>query len=234
MTTRRNSRPEPIPHLCPKPGPGEIARFKRAILKAWHSHLSKTEKPKTKELATMEYCQLVNSGLLLPEAFSKTKHVSKSTLHSWNKKYRDHGLGGLTPRWKYKWKEKPADNLVPMLPSYEKITILGNPILRFKPRVLWPEVKRQWKWPPLRCPIMLVMFFSMEIPKGFPMDARMKLLRHEFPHLGPPHLDRLIAFVKDCLRGIVYTEDRQVICLHGEVHYSWAPKTEIYIRRLKG
>jgi Holliday junction resolvase RusA-like endonuclease len=187
-----------------------------------------------KELATMEFCQLFNSGLLLPEAFPKSIRISRSTLHNWDKAYRNHGLEGLTPKWRYKWREKPAGNVVPMLPFYKKITIPGNPQLRFKARVFCPEIKRQWKWPPLRCPVMLVMFFSMEVPRDFPMDARMKLLRHEFPHLGPPHLDRLIAFVKDSLRGIIYSEDRQIIALHGEVHYGWFPKTEIYIRRLKG
>jgi Holliday junction resolvase RusA-like endonuclease len=223
----------PIPRLHPKPGPKETARLKRAILKAWHFHVSKAEKPKMKELVTREFCHLVNSGLLLPEGFTQPKHISRASLYGWERIFKVKGLEGLTPKWKYKW-EKAADNLIPILPSYNKITIPGNPQLRFKNRMFWPEIRRQWKWSPLRSPIMLVMFFSMEIPRGFPMHARMKLLRHEFPHLGPPHLDKLIAFVKDCLREIVYREDRQIIALHGEVHYGWFPKTEIYIQRLKG
>ena len=230
--TKEKRHPDPVPRLPAKPGPREIARLRRAILRAWHSHLSKTEKPETKDMATREFCQLFNAGLLLPEGFSKSIRISKSTLHSWNKVFLGRGLDGLVP--KYKWKGRARDNLVPMLPSHKKITIPGNPNLRFKARTYWPEIRRQWRWPPLHCPLMIVVFVSMEIPKGFPMRTRMRMLRHEFPHLGSPHLDKLIAFVKDCLRDIAYKEDCQIISLSVEKHYRWFPKTEIFIRRLKG
>jgi hypothetical protein len=219
--------------LHPKPGPSEIARFRRAVLKAWHSHLSQIGKKETKEIATIEFCELASSGVFLPEVFERPINVCRATLYNWTRRYKDQGLDGLKPRWAYKWKEKSFDNLVLMLPSYRKIIIPGNPTLRFKPHIILPEIRRQWKWPPLRGPMMLTMFFSVEPPRGIPMELRMKLLRHEFC-LGESHLEKHVTFVKNCLRGIVYQEDGQIISIHAEIHCGWSGKTSIYIRRLKG
>ncbi len=226
--------PEHIPRLRPNPGPQETARFWRAVLKAWQSHVSKTEKPKTKLRAMREFCQLFNSGLLLPETFPKPMRISKSTLYSRAKAFKVRGLQGLVPR--YKWKGQMRDNLIPVLPAHKKITIPENPGLRFKARLYLPEIRKQWRWPALHCPVMVMVFFSMQVPKGTPMRTRMRMLRHEFPHLGAPHFDRLVAFVKDCLRGIVYKEDSQIVVMHAEKHYGWYGdgKTEIFIRRVKG
>jgi hypothetical protein len=225
----------PIPRLQLKPGPKAIARLKLGILKAWHSKLAEIKEPKMKGRMTRDFVELWNSGLLLPEGFTQPKHISKSGLHAWEQAYKEKGFEGLVP--KYKWRRGMIDNLVPMLPTYKKIVISGNPSLRFKERIFLPEIRRQWKWPPLRCPVMVVMRFFMAIPGGVPMRARMKMLNHEHPHFGTPHLDKLIAFAKNCLRGIVWEEDRQIIVLHGEKHFEWVnedSKTEVFIRRLKG
>jgi Holliday junction resolvase RusA-like endonuclease len=225
----------PVPHLPPKPGPKAIARLKVRILKAWHSKLAEIKETKMKGRATKEFVELYNSGLLLPEGFREPKHISRSTLHGWAKIYREKGLDGLIP--KYKGGKRMADNLIPMLPNYKKLVIPGNPDLRFKERIFLPEIKRQWTWPPLRCPVMVVMRFFMAIPEGVSMKVRMKMLNHEYPHLGAPHLDKLIAFAKNCLRDVVWMDDRQIITLRAEKHFEWVPedaKTEIFIRRLRG
>ena len=225
----------PIPRLRPKPGPKAIARLKRRILKAWHSKLAEIKEPEMKGRATRDFVELYNSGLLVPEGFTNPKHISRASLYGWARIYKEKGLGGLIP--KYKCRRKAADNLHPMLPTYKKIVIPANPNLRFKERIFLPEIRRQWKWPPLRCPVMVVMRFFMAIPEGVSMRVRMKKLNHEYPHLGTPYLDKLIAFAKNCLRGIVWKEDRQIIVLHGEKHFEWVnedSKTEVFIRRLKG
>lgn len=224
-----------IPRLPLKPGPKAIARLKLRILKDWHSKLAEIKEPKMKRKATRDFVELWNTGLFLPEGFTQPKHISKSGLHAWEKVYKKKGFEGLVP--KYKRRRGTADNLVPMLPTYKKIVIPANPGLRFKERIFLPEIRRQWKWPPLQCPVMVVMRFFMAIPEGVSMRARMKMLNHEYPHLGTPHLDKLIIFAKNCLRGIVWEEDRQIIVLHGEKHFEWVKedsKTEVFIRRLKG
>jgi Holliday junction resolvase RusA-like endonuclease len=223
----------PISRLRPKPGPKAIACLKLRILKDWHSKLAEIKEPKMKGRITRDFVEVWNSRLLLPEGFTQPKHISKSGLHAWEQAYKDKGFKELIP--KYKWRRKMADNLVPMLPTYKKIVISGNPNLRFKERIFLPEIRRQWKWPPLRCPVMVVMRFFMAIPEGVSMRVRMKMLNHEYPHLGTPHLDKLIAFAKNCLREIVWKDDSQIIVLHAEKHYEWMePKTEIFIRQLKG
>ena len=223
----------PTPRLRPKPGPKAIARLKLRILKVWRSRLAEIKEPKMKGRATRDFVEFWNSGLLLPEGFTQPKHISRSSLHGWEKVYKDKGLEGLIP--KYNWGRKTANNLDPMLPAYKRIMISANPNLKFKERIFLPEIRRQWEWPPLRCPVMVVMRFFMAIPKGVPMRARMKMLNHEYPHLGTPHLDKLIAFAKNCLREIVWKDDSQIIVLYAEKHYEWMePKTEIFIRQLKG
>lgn len=223
------------PHLRPKPGPKAIARLKLRILRAWHSKLAEIKGPKMKGKVTRDFVEFYNSGLLLPEGFVQPKHISRSGLHEWEKIYKKKGLDGLIP--KYKGGNGIADNLVPMLPTYKKIVIPGNPGLRFKARIFLPEIRRQWTWPPIHCPVMVVMRFFMAIPKDVSMRVRMKMLNHEYPHLGTPHLDKLVAFAKKCLEGIVWEEDSQIITLHAEKHFEWIhddAKTEIFIRRLRG
>jgi Holliday junction resolvase RusA-like endonuclease len=225
----------PTPRLRPKPGPEAIARLKLSILKHWHLKLAEIKQPKMKGRVTRDFVELWNTGLLLPEGFTEPKHISKSGLHNWEQAYRAKRLGGLI--LKYQRRKKLTDNLVPMFPTYKRIVISANPGLKFKARIFLPEVRKQWLWPPIRCPVMVIMRFFMAIPKGVSMKKRMKMLNHEYPHLWSPHLDKLIAFAKDCLKGIVWEEDRQIIIFHGEKHFAWIQedaKTEIFIRQLKG
>lgn len=224
--------PTSIPRLRPKPDPKAIARLKLRILKAWRSKLAEIEEPKMKGRATRDFVELYNSGLLLPEGFTQPKHISRSGLHAWEKVYKDKGLEGLVP--KYKWPRGTFDNLIPMLPHYKKIVIGKNPSPRSINGFL-SEIRGQWKWPPVGCPLMVIMRFFMAVPKGLSMRVRMKMLNHERPHLGAPHLDELIKATKHLLRGIVWERDSQIIVLFSEKHHEWMkPNIEIFIRRLKG
>jgi Holliday junction resolvase RusA-like endonuclease len=127
-----------------------------------------------------------------------------------------------------------VNNLIPMLPHYKKIVIGKNPGPRSINGFL-SEVRGQWKWPPLGCPLMVIIRFFMPVPKGLSMRTRIEMLNHERPHLAAPHLNELIEATKYLLRGIVWEHDSQIISLHAEKHYEWMkPKTEIFIRRLKG
>ena len=225
----------PIPRLRPKPGPEAIARLKVKILEDWQSKLAEIKEPGMKGGATRDFVQLYNSGLLLPEGFTQPKHISRSSLYGWEKVYKIKGLQGLI--LEYRSRERLVDNLIPMLPTYKRIVISANPGLRIKEEIFLPEIRRQWKWPPLHSPVMVVMFFHMSVPRDVSMRVRMRMLNHERPHLGTPHLDKLIAFAKNCLREIVWKKDSQIIALHAEKHYEWVQgghKTEVFIRRLKG
>jgi Holliday junction resolvase RusA-like endonuclease len=222
----------PTPRLRPKPGPEAIARLKLRILKAWQSRLAEIKEPKMKGRATRDFIELYNSGYLLPEGFTQPKHISRAVLYLWEKIYKKKGLKGLISE--YRRRKRMPDNLVPMLPHYKKIVIGKNPSPRSISGFL-SEIRGQWKWPPLGCPVMVIMRFFMAVPEESPMRARMKMLNHERPHLAAPHLDKLIDATKYLLRGIVWEDDSQIISLRAEKHYEWMkPNTEIFIRRLKG
>lgn len=224
--------PSPIPRLRPKPGPEAIARLKLRILKAWRSRLAEIKEPGLKDRATRDFVELYNSGLFLPEGFTQPKHISRAVLYFWEKTYKKKGFKGLISE--YKRRKRMPDNLIPMLPRYKRIVISAKPGLRFKEQFL-SEMRRQWPWPPLGCPVMVAMRFFMSIPQKISMTTRMRMQNHEFPHLGPPDLDQLIVFTKNCLRGIVWEKDSQIIVLATFKHYEWMkPMMEIFIRRLKG
>jgi Holliday junction resolvase RusA-like endonuclease len=191
--------------------------------------LAEIKEPKMKGRAIRDFVELYNSGLLLPEGFTQPKHISRSGLRAWDKAYRAKGLEGLAP--KYKRRRKITDNLIPMLPTYKRIVIHGRP----RGDLLLSEIKKQWPWLPLGCPLMVVMRFFMCIPKGVSMRARIKMLNHERPHLGEPHLEGSIVAIKHLLKGIVWEDDSQIIVLYASKHYEWMkPHSEIFIRRLKG
>jgi hypothetical protein len=185
--------------------------------------------PGTKNKVTSDFVELYNTGVLLPEGFTQPKHISRAVLYLWDKRYEAERLEGLTP--KYRYPKKTTDNLVPMLPVYKRIVIQPAP----RHDALLSEIRRQWPWPPLGCPLMVVARFFMGIPKGTSMGIRMEMLNRERAHLKEPHLETSIAAIKNLLRGIVWGDDSQIIVLHAEKHYEWQkPHSEILIRRLKG
>jgi len=212
----------------------EIAHIRLAILKAWDRELKKIEKPKTKTHATLEFLQLLNSGLLIPEGMAfKLKHVSRATLYNWDKAFREGGFRALQPL--FKWKPRSGAALIPIKPisSLKEIKIPGPPKRHAKDDALsW--IREYWQDLPLECPVQIAIFYSMPIRKGTKMRRRMKMLNREISHTGKPYLDFLNSYIMDCLSGIVFHDHRQVLLFHSEKNYAWWPQTLIVIRPLSG
>ncbi len=224
---RRRTSHNDIVNVNPKAK--QIAHLRLSILKACNEEIIKCEKSKTR--ATEEFVQLFNSGLMLPETFTKPDHISRATLYNWSKAYRDGGFAALIPRYSYKKKQGADLTFMKLLPTYTKIIILGNPRTRGK-REFLPQLRRQWQAPLLDGPIIVTLFFSMPVPKGSTMKRRMRMVRHQISHTGKPNLDRLIAFALDCMKGIVFKDHSQIIRFHAEKNYRWNPETRIFVRAL--
>lgn len=208
----------------------QIAHIRLAILKACNEEIViKTERSKTK--AIEEFLQIYNSGLILPETFTKPDHISRATFYNWSKAYRDGGFAALIPRWTYKEKHGADLAFIKLFPTYTKIIIPGNPRSRGK-REFLAQLRGQWQAPPLDGPIMISLFFSMAVPKGSSMRRRMKMLRHQISHTQNPNLDGLIVFTLDCMKGIVFRDHSQIIRFHSEKNYRWNPETRIFVRVL--
>jgi len=213
----------------------EIAHIRLAILNAWQRELKKIEKSKTKTQATVEFLQLLNSGLFIPEGTASKffKHVGRSSLCGWEKAYRESGFRALLPR--YKWKPGSGATLVPINLTWnlKEIKIPGPPKRHEKDDILF-WIRQYWQDPPLECPIQLGIFYSMPIRKGTKMPRRMKMLNHKISHTGKPYLDFLNSHIMDCLAGIVFHDHSQVVLFHSEKTFAWWPKTLIVIRPLSG
>jgi Holliday junction resolvase RusA-like endonuclease len=207
------------------------AHLRLAILKMLHKELSKGEGLKEKIIEG--FVQVYNSGMVLPETFTKPEHISRSTLYSWGKKYRNGGFVALLPR--YKWGPKPGAAVVPIRPlsRYTKIVISGPP-KRSAKYEFYPHLRRQWKGPPLDCPIRLGIVYCMPIRKGTKMPRRMRMLKHRISHIGKPNLDTLNAFIVDCLTGICFKDRSQIIQFYSKKEFEWWPEIRIYIRALSG
>jgi Holliday junction resolvase RusA-like endonuclease len=212
----------------------EIAHIRLAILKARHSELLKIVKPKAKTEVTLEFLQLLNSGLFIPEGTAfKLKHLGRATLYNWEKAYRESGFRALLPR--YKWKPGSGATLVPINLTWnpKEIKIPGPPKRHAKDDILF-WIRQQWQDPPLECPIRLAIFYSMPIRKRTKMPRRMKMLNGKISHTGKPYLDFLNSHIMDCLAGIVFYDHSQVVTFHSEKVYRWEPQTLILIRPLSG
>ena len=93
------------------------------------------------------------------------------------------------------------------------------------------EVQQQWKCHsnPIECPVKVRCSFEMPIPKGTSNKKRRAMIADEIKHTKKPDLSNLIKFVEDCLNGVVWKDDSQIVCLVGLKFYSREPKTLIMI-----
>ena len=89
------------------------------------------------------------------------------------------------------------------------------------------QAKAKWNDPPLEGPIALKCWFWFDFPKSMS-----KKKREDAVHTKRPDLDNLVKFVKDCLNGIVWKDDSQVVTLTAKKLYDRegeGARTEIII-----
>jgi len=203
--------------------------IKLKILKAFKEELLGVGKPKWKAIS--EFLALYNSGLLLAETSGKPRHISRSSLYSWNRKFRKDGFVALVPRWKYKKKPRMDLPVAEPFPTLYKIVIPGPPRSRGK-KEFQAQLRHRWKGTVHSGPIIIALFFGLPIRKGTKMRRRMQMLKGQISHIEDPNLDRLITFVLDCMTGIIFRSHLQIIRFHAEKNYRWNPETRIFVRIL--
>jgi Holliday junction resolvase RusA-like endonuclease len=205
-----------------------------SILREWHRRSSNPGKLKTKTEVTRKFLADFNAGMLWPEGALKfISHVSKSSIHGWNRLYRSGGIRALLSRYKYKG--DPSTQRPVFRPAARpfEMKFAGPP--RTKGKAAFTErIKRRWKWPPSEFPVRLAIYYSMPIPMKIKMGRRMKYFRSEISHTKRPNLDALNAFIVDCLTGIVFKSHSQIVQLHSEKQWAWWPQVRILIRELRG
>lgn len=131
------------------------------------------------------------------------------------------------------------------------LTIPGNPIAKKRPRFARHgkfvvtyndqqteegrflfEVQKQWNRPPIEGPLKVRCSFEMPIPKGTSKKKTWAMLKEEIQHTKKPDVDNLLKFSCDCLNGVVFKDDSQIVLLQGGKFYSDTPQTLIMIEEL--
>lgn len=137
-----------------------------------------------------------------------------------------------------------------------EIKIPGNPISKKRPRFFRRGknigtynaqeteegmaalmIKSQWTGCPLAGAVAVGMRFFVKRPKGHFGTGRNSVLLKpsapEFPVQERQDVDNMAKFYLDCMNGIVFGDDRQVVSLSAEKRYG-EPKTEIIVDEMAG
>ena len=77
--------------------------------------------------------------------------------------------------------------------------------------------------------IYVDMTFDMPIPVSFSKAKRKRCIEGDEPHTSKPDLDNLSKIFLDCMNGLIFNDDAQVVTLLCHKKYSEDPKTIIEI-----
>ena len=114
-----------------------------------------------------------------------------------------------------------------------RITVPGKPIAKKRPRFarrgkfvmtyndqeteegrfLW-DVKRQFTGETVKEAIGVYLKFFMPIPKSASKKQIVMMIGGDVAHTKKPDIDNLIKFTLDCLNGVVFEDDSQIVDLH--------------------
>lgn len=72
----------------------------------------------------------------------------------------------------------------------------------------------------------------LEGPLKLSFEFNMKHAKKKGYHMGRPDIDNLVKFYMDCLNGILYEDDKQVVSLVATKVYNTEPCTKIYWEEL--
>lgn len=128
------------------------------------------------------------------------------------------------------------------------ITIPGKPIAKKRPRFARrgkfvttynPQESEEGKWITIAMgqisgqltdgPILLKCWFEMPIPKSTSKTKAAGMVSGDIQHTKKPDLDNLCKWVKDCLNGVAWNDDSQVVKMVAAKGYSQAPRTIVEI-----
>lgn len=128
------------------------------------------------------------------------------------------------------------------------IVVLGKPIAKKRPRFARRgkfvvtyndqqteegrflfEVQKQWNRMPLLGAIKIDLRFFMPIPASTSKKQTALMEGGAVPHTKKPDIDNLIKFVLDCLNGVVFNDDSQIVKISGSKVYHPYPGTEILL-----
>jgi Holliday junction resolvase RusA-like endonuclease len=82
---------------------------------------------------------------------------------------------------------------------------------------------------PIATAVRTEYLFLMGIPSSYTKKKREYMLNDHVEHIKRPDTSNLVKFAEDCLKGIVFKDDSQVVEIHARKIYALIPSTIIKI-----
>jgi len=79
-------------------------------------------------------------------------------------------------------------------------------------------------------PVAIDLWFYLPIPKSWPKYRKAKADQEIMPHSVRPDLSNLVKLVEDAAESILYDDDKQIVSIRTNKHYSPQPRTEIVMQ----
>jgi Holliday junction resolvase RusA-like endonuclease len=107
-----------------------------------------------------------------------------------------------------------------------------NPRFKEKSFYQW-QIKAQYnQQAPLCGPIKVTAAFYLPIPKGTSKIRRTQMLAGIMHHIKRPDTSNFYYFLENCLKGIVFEDDSQVVEIIARKIYGETPKTLVIVEKL--
>ena len=132
------------------------------------------------------------------------------------------------------------------------IIIPGKPVSKARPRFVRrgegvitfnPQVTEEGKWlliakgqvtETMTGPVRVSCEFAFERPKShFGSGKNAGKLKSSAPvyHTQKPDIDNLVKFVNDCLNGVAYRDDSQIVMIHADKVWGEQARTEVWLEQ---
>ena len=95
-----------------------------------------------------------------------------------------------------------------------------------KQQVTW-QIRHEYSEKPLSFPLSVDILFALPIPKQTSKVRTRNMLEGIIVPSKRPDIDNLVKFILDCLNGILFDDDSQIIALSARKIYSNEPRTII-------
>lgn len=135
--------------------------------------------------------------------------------------------------------ENPVINLTipgkPLAKARVRFSRRGSMVVAFDPQkqhhdaLKWLLREKLTGFVPISKPIAVELDFYMPVTKTSKKKTNM-MLNGEIQHTKKPDLDNMIKYILDCMNGIVFEDDKQVVSIKGRKMFGADPRTEIKVR----
>jgi Holliday junction resolvase RusA-like endonuclease len=88
-------------------------------------------------------------------------------------------------------------------------------------------IRQQYKDKPIEGAVIIYFQFQMPIPKSFAKKKKLMASNRELAHTKKPDCTNMQKFTEDCLKGILFIDDSQVVGISSSKFYSEIPQVMI-------